>query len=312
MLQFRATSSLRPSRFRQCKSVRFVSEAGRSSLTAPSESASPRSTTTDPLASLDDILTQVTTGSSNRTRMTSSFPDSEKPSPQKPQNSLGLSLLTRLSGRPVTGSFVAQAVDGTQRTQRTQRVQPAVESAADGNRSASAVSLISRQTTQTGGPTADRRSCKATSSKNGATRKLLEQRMNTKTEAVNAEGLSEECIAEEAIREGSDERERAGRRLPSLVMHQTNLTELFASSSVASPQSQAALRLQFTKERGGDYSNYLPPRTAELGSKLPPADYAQLALGRNKQIPLKSQVGALDVIKQSIQGQGTKSESIRA
>jgi hypothetical protein len=167
-----------------------------------------------------------------------------------------------------------------------------------------------RQTTQTGGLTADRRNSKASSSGNGATRKLLEQRMNTKTEAVDAEGLSEECIAEEVIKEESDERERAGRRLPSLVMHQTNLTELFASSSVASPQSQAALRLQFTKERGGDYSNYLPPRAAELGSKLPPADYAQLALGRNKQIPLKSQVGALDVIKQSIQGQGTKVSSL--
>ncbi|KIK94148.1 hypothetical protein PAXRUDRAFT_143523 [Paxillus rubicundulus Ve08.2h10] len=287
MLQFRATSSIRPSCFRQWNSVQSLSQASRSSFTAPSESASSRSTTTDRLISLDDILTR-----NNRTRMATTSPDSEKLGTQKPQNSPGPSLLTR--------SFVARAPDGTQ---RTQRLQSAVGSAADGKRSASAVSLTSGQTTQTGGLTADRRNSKASSTENGAARNLLKQRTNTKTDA---EGLSEENTAERAIKEESDERERTGHS----VMPQTNLTELFASSSVASPQFQAALRLQFTRERGGDYSNYLPLGSAELGSKLPPADYAQLALGRNKQIPLKSQVGALDVIKQSIQGQGTKVSSL--
>ncbi|KAF9225507.1 hypothetical protein BS17DRAFT_601983 [Gyrodon lividus] len=303
MLQRRATSSLPPSCFRQWKTVRYISEARHSSLTASPESDSPRSATTHRLASLDDILTQVTTGSSTRTRMATSLPDSEKQSTQRPQTSRRpLSLLTRLSTRTTTGLLDDRAPDGTQRTQGTPA---AVESAADDKRSVSAVSLVSRQTTQTGNLTTDRRHSKPNSSKHGAARKLLEQPTNIKTEAVNTEGLSEESTTEDAIKEESGRKGRAEHPRASLTVPRTNLVELFASSG-AGPSTQAALRLQFTRERGGDYSNYLPPESAALGSKLSSTDYAQLALGRNKQIPLRLQVGALDVIKQSIRGQVTK------
>lgn len=78
----------------------------------------------------------------------------------------------------------------------------------------------------------------------------------------------------------------------------TDLNVLFSLSSTTS------MRLQTKKELGGDYARYLPDGFADP-YRLP-IDYARLALGRNKHIPLTAQTGALSIIEEAIRGRTTR------
>ncbi|KAF9245830.1 hypothetical protein BU15DRAFT_70896 [Melanogaster broomeanus] len=294
MLKSGAISAFGSSRFHQWQTMRCLSklsETGHSvleELTAAPASAGSPNATNPRLDSLGDILARA-----NIQVGMASSPDTEERSVQPLQNPpRPLSLLTRSSSRTIPGSFVARAQQGDQRKQRAQEVKPVADDAADDGRRASAVSLISRNTMQTSGLRADEQKKKAGSWRD-TFKDLLEQARDTKTE---------ESAAEEDAMEELDE--WTSRDLADLIP-QTQLAELFAAPCVGTlTQLQAALRSELRRELAGDYSNYLPSKSINLGWM--PLDCAQFALGRNKQIPLHLQTAALDVIKRSIQGEVTK------
>ncbi|KIM70266.1 hypothetical protein SCLCIDRAFT_518370 [Scleroderma citrinum Foug A] len=87
------------------------------------------------------------------------------------------------------------------------------------------------------------------------------------------------------------------------ILPKNTLAELF------SPRVHSA---RHTKGRGGDYSGYLPPTVTSSLSNLGPIERAQLALGRNKEVPFKSQSRVLDIIKQTVEGRaGPRGEIYR-
>ncbi|KAL4062971.1 hypothetical protein V8B97DRAFT_1672142 [Scleroderma yunnanense] len=82
--------------------------------------------------------------------------------------------------------------------------------------------------------------------------------------------------------------------------HPTEQHRILSKNILAELLPSRVYSAQHTKGRGGDYSGCLPPAVTCSLSNLGPVERAQLALGRNKQIPFKLKNQALDIIKQNV------------
>ncbi|KIJ66241.1 hypothetical protein HYDPIDRAFT_26609 [Hydnomerulius pinastri MD-312] len=287
MLQLRATSSLRRSCLRQWQSIRCLSESDAGSSSAANAGTTSQSDSSDKLLSLDAIFARAST----------------------PKTQAAESSVKKLSAQNSQSSPRLPSLILTRSSDRTKRPQglkegPAVGQTTSGKSSPSGLSLLSRKSSGTMRSFEKNGKTAKSYAKNGTASKPRRGLTSVQAETVDLDEWSEELTAEEDLVEEDFDEERTEELRTPFTMPVTDLTELFAASRAVTPmQSRAAARLQFTREMGGDYTSYLPTGSKP---KLLPAEYAHLALGRNRRVSVKSQARALDIIKQGIAGQVTK------